>query len=278
MSYSNFIPTVWAAGIQRELERNCVFAEDCHKEYEGKVSEAGDTVKIVGIGKPTIIRINRGESNKDIKPPEIVEDSSVNLTINQIAYFNFMVGDIDKRQSKGNVTTALRNEASEGLANEIDKYLAGFANAKNTKKLNTTPTVITKDNVLGILDEALTVLYKNDVKQTTPITITISPDFFKLFRQAYQKIDTNNSRYLKNGFITNYNNAIIKMSNNIVKKDGVEYMPARTKRAQAFVNPMTHTEAYRPEAKFADAIKGFTLFDSLIVRPKEYITINCKYS
>ena len=29
MAYSNFIPSVWEESINRELERACVFVEDC---------------------------------------------------------------------------------------------------------------------------------------------------------------------------------------------------------------------------------------------------------
>lgn len=37
MAYQNFIPTVWNAEINRELERLCVFVEDCNTQYEGNV-------------------------------------------------------------------------------------------------------------------------------------------------------------------------------------------------------------------------------------------------
>ena len=37
MSYNNFVPTVWRENIERELERNMVFAEDCNRDYEGDV-------------------------------------------------------------------------------------------------------------------------------------------------------------------------------------------------------------------------------------------------
>ena len=46
----------------------------------------------------------------------------------------------------------------------------------------------------------------------------------------------------------------------------------------AFVNPLTHTEAYRPEKSFADAVKGYALFDGKVVRPKEIINVNVKYA
>lgn len=42
MSYNNFIPTVWAKNIERDLERKLVFAEDCNRKYEGDVKKMGD--------------------------------------------------------------------------------------------------------------------------------------------------------------------------------------------------------------------------------------------
>ena len=39
MAYSNFIPEIWAEAINRELERLCVFAEDCNRQYEGNQKE-----------------------------------------------------------------------------------------------------------------------------------------------------------------------------------------------------------------------------------------------
>lgn len=69
------------------------------------------------------------------------------------------------------------------------------------------------------------------------------------------------------------------MSNNVKKgANGESLIMVRTQRAVAFVKPMTHTEAYRPEKGFADAVKGFILFDGKIVRPKEMFVMNVKCS
>ena len=79
--------------------------------------------------------------------------------------------------------------------------------------------------------------------------------------------------------VARYGSVLIRMSNNVAKsEDGkTDFMMIRTKRAIAFVNPLTHTEAYRPEKSFADAVKGFVLFDGKIVRPQEIVNVNVKY-
>lgn len=284
MSYQNFIPTVWNEQIDRELERLCVFAEDCNRKYEGKVKDKGESVKILGVGKPTIRSIAKADRNNDIEAAEIIEDTSIIMVIDQIRYFNYKVGDIDKAQAVGGVMDALQEETSEGLANEVDTYIANLAKEKQAVKLYTTAkkVVVTKEeadgerNVLRVLDDAAKVLYKNDVKTSTPIIATVDVDFYMAFREAYGDKDTDNSKILKNGKVAMYGNITIKMSNNVAKDGNTSLIQVKTKRAIAYAKPLTHTEPYRPENGFADAVKGFILFGAKIVRPKEMVVANVK--
>ncbi|MBO5287303.1 MAG: hypothetical protein J6B34_04185 [Clostridia bacterium] len=280
MAYSNFIPSVWAETINRELERACVFVEDCNRQYEGLVANKGDSVHILGVGKPTIKSMERVNASGEIDSAEEIEDTSVILNINQIRYFNYKVGDIDKAQAVGGLMDALSAETSEGLANEMDKFIAGMALDQSVTTLTETATVVTKDNVLSLLDDAIQMLQENDVTMSSGITVTVSPRFYKLFKQAYIGSDTDNGKILENGKVAMYGNVTVKLSNNVAKtEDGaVDNIMIRTKRAIAFVNPLTHTEAYRPEKSFADAVKGYALFDGKVVRPKEIININVKYA
>ena len=280
MAYTNFIPSVWAESINRELERACVFVEDCNRQYEGLVASKGDSVHILGVGKPTIKSLDRANASGEIDSPEEIEDTSVILNINQIRYFNYMVGDIDKAQAVGGLMDTLSAETSEGLANEMDKFISSMATDESVPTLTESATVVTKDNVLELLDDAIMKLQENDVSMTSGITVTVSPRFYKLFKQAYIGKDTDNSDYLKNGKVAMYGNVTVKLSNNVAKTESntVDNIMIRTKRAIAFVNPLTHTEAYRPEKTFADAVKGYVLFDGKVVRPKEIININVKYA
>ncbi len=279
MAYKNFIPSVWSEAINRGLERACVFVEDCNRQYEGDVSKQGDSVHILGVGKPTIRTLERSNASGEIAAAEEVADSSVILNINQIRYFNYKIGDIDKAQAVNGVMEALSEETSEGIANAMDKYVADFISGAS--KLNAAAVAVTKDNVLDILDNAILYLQEKDVSFANGnVSVTLSPRFYKLFKQAYIDKNTNNTGDLKNGNICMYGNVRVKLSNNVNKTNsGAEdNIMMRTKRAIAFVNPLTHTEAYRPEKSFADAVKGYVLFDGKIVRPDEIVNINVKYA
>ena len=275
MSYNNFVPKIWSKAINRELERAMVFAEDCNRQYEGDVKQMGDTVKILGVGKPTITKQVGGSIILD--DAETVEDTSVEMVINRIAYFNYLVDDIDRRQAVGGLMDALSKESSEGVANAMDEDIAALAALDDAPKLYKTTKAVTVENILDEFDLAVEKLMENDVKPETKIVATVSPWVKTLLRKAYVQLDTDNSEMIKNGYVGRYNNLYIKVSNNTHKNtDNGSDIMIRTQRAVAFANPLTHVEPYRPEKRFADAVKGFVLYGTKIVRPKEMIVLNCK--
>ncbi len=278
MAFKNFIPTIWAEAINRELERMHVFAEDTNRQYEGSVAKAGDTVRILGVGKPTIT--TQVGTDVTLSTPEVVPDSSVSMLIDHVSYFNYMVDDIDKRQAVGGIMDALSKETSEALAQEVDVHIANLAKDKLAVQKDANAQGITRANILYYIDDALEALYKNDVSPTSEIVMTVPPWFYTKLKEAYIKLDTDNSQMIENGKVGRYGNVIVKMSNNVATSgtgaNTVSYIQLKTKRAIAFAKPMTHTEAYRPESRFSDAVKGFILYGSKLVRPKEMIVMNCK--
>ena len=282
MAYENFIPEVWSKKIEHDLEKMCVYAEDCNRKYEGNVKECGDTVHILGVGKPTIHTLARENADGNIADAETVEGTDTILVIDQIRYFNFKVGDIDKAQAVNGVLDELTREADEGLADEVDQHLSKL----HLKADGKTPVegvavkaqdALTKDNVLDLLDDGQQILFEHNVKSTTEVVVVIPPAVNKLFRKAYLKEDTDNSAILKNGKVAVYAGMTIKMSNNVHKDtDGTYHMQMKTKRALAYAQPVRHVEPYRPQNSFADAVKGFILFGAKVVRTQEIVDLQAK--
>lgn len=278
MSYQNFIPTVWAEGIERQLTQLNVFVEDCHREYEGKVKNLGEAVKINGVGRPSVHKISRENRNNDIPAVETLEDYSILMPINQMLVINYKIDDIDEAQAKDGIMAALQGETSEALNDEIDSYVAGLALDKTIAKIDYSVTKISENTVLTALDDAYKALLKNNVKTTTKVVATVDIDFYFHFKNKYLKLATDNVTEFKNGKVGTYNTMTIKMSNNVAKDaNGVSHIMVRTTRAVAFARPFTHLEAYRPEKGFADAIKGYTIFDAKVIRPKEIVVIKAAY-
>lgn len=283
MSYQNFKAKIWAKAIDRDLERVFVFADGTNQQYSGEIKGLGDTVRIKGVGKPTVTEHDLINGDITLSAPEKVADTSVSLVVDKAAYFNYAVGDIDKEQGAGNVMAVLNTESSEEVANKIDLHIANLVHPDvNTVGVQTyanSNTVITAANVMSVFDGVQQKLYENDVNPATEVEIILPPWLYMVFRQAYQAKDTDNSEYLTNGKVAKYGNMTIKMSNNVAHKTVSSkehyYVQVRTKRAIAVAMSEAHTEAYRPEASFADAVKGFKLYGAKIVRPKELVMLEC---
>ena len=281
MSYQNFKAKIWSKAIDRELERAFVFADGTNQQYSGEIKGLGDTVRILGVGKPTVTEHDLQSGDITLSAPEKVSDTSVSLVVDKAAYFNYAVGDIDKAQGAGKVMSVLNEEASEEVANTIDKHIASIVHPDSgTVGLQMfTKTNVTNANVMATLDACQALLYSNDVSPATEVEMILPPWLYMLFRQAYQNKDTDNSEYLTNGKVARYGNMTIKMSNNVaIKNDGtrdVYYVQIRTKRAIALAMSEAHTEPYRPESKFEDAVKGFKLYGTKLVRPKELVVLPC---
>ena len=282
MAFDNFKAKIWSKAIDRELERAFVFADGTNQQYSGEIKGLGDTVRILGVNKPTVYEHDLINGDITLSAPEKPSDTSVSLVVDKAAYFNYAVGDIDKEQGAGNVMNVLNDEASQEVANKIDQHIANLVNpdsASYIEAVKYTKTNVTAANVMSTFDAVQAMLYANDVSPATEVEMIIPPWLYMLFRQAYQAKDTDNSEYLTNGKVAKYGNMTIKMSNNVaVKNDGtrdVYYVQVRTKRAIAFASSEAHTEAYRPESSFSDAVKGFKLYGAKIVRNKELIVLPC---
>lgn len=277
MSIQKFKPVVWATQFEKDLEKALIFYSDCNHQYEGLAKQPGDSVKILGIGKPST-RTHKDGKLHDLDKPEAIQGVSQTMPINIVTDFNFYVDDLDKRQAEGGsgLLSQYMSEAKDVVAEAQDSYIAAFANDKNIEKEMATEA-ITKDNILDFIDKAYLKLLKNDVKRSTKVTLTASPTFTMILKRAYVELDTNNSAMMENGVVGKYNGIIIKESNQCFKDSTYEYFQLKTDKAISFVKPYLHLEAYRPEGNFSDAVKGYALYDGKVTRPKEMIGLKVKY-
>lgn len=279
MAYQNFKANIWETKIEEDLKREHVFVTDCNTDYEGKVKGLGDSVTIKGAGQITL-RTGADGVQPAFTAPENVEGTNQIMTIKHWVDFNFMVGDIDKEQGAGGAIGIYTKQASEKIANAHDMLVASMAADSLAVYDNQSAVQITKTNVLETIDNGIEKLWENDVPSNEKLTLVVSPRFYMILKQNYMALDTDNSEMIKRGAVAMYGNVDIKLSNNVytTNSGAQDKIMLRTSRAIAFANPLTKTEAYRPDAYMADAVRGVSLFDAKLVRPKEMIVLNCKYA
>ena len=270
MSYANFKPIIWSKHIQHELEKFTVFKEDCDYQFQGEAGK-GKRVKILGVGRPTIGTYT-GESIGD---PEKVADSSVYLDIDQAKFFNFLVDDVDKAQATDGLMPALMEEATRALAEDTDTFLAK-AIAQGAGGKSTELTVSTNQDAKNAIDAAFEYLWDNGVSFKDKVTIYLPPWYYLMFQEYLIEYKTDNDKLIASGVVGTYNNAKVKLSNNLYTANGYQQVVVKTSKGFAFCDGINSTEAYRPDGLFADAVKGLHTYGGKAVRPKEMYVIRAK--
>lgn len=287
-SIDNFIPVIWSSRILVGLQKALVYAQPgiVNRDYEGEISEAGNTVNINSIGDPTIFDYTK---NTDMPPPETLTGSQRQIVIDQAKAFNFQVDDVDKIQQKPQVMDTALSRAAYRLADIADQYLA--------TKMYTNSTV----NTIGTL--------------TTPIVApTPTPGSSGAYEQLVDmgtKLDENNvptegrwavippwyhgilvkdSRFVSYAAIdVLYNRQVgeaagfsILVSNNtpaIAAPNGAANTTVRNailgghSMAASYAEQVNQIEAYRPERRFGDAVKGLHLYGAGVTRPEALVTL-----
>ena len=106
--------------------------------------------------------------------------------------------------------------------------------------------------------------------------IEVSPEIAELIIKSKIALSTDNGEVLEAGCIGNIAGCKVFVSNNIAKtgtNSSVHQCLVRTKRAIAFADQLSEIDAYRPELRFADAVKGLHLYGAKVVYPNEMVSL-----
>lgn len=283
MAFQKFKPEVWSAKFMEDLDKTLVFKEDCNHSYEGEAKQAGDAVRIFGLGDVEIGAWHHGKL-ETLPNAKEVTGHSILMPINEVRYFNFEVGDdLDKAQAMGGsgLMGKFTSKTKDNMADVIDQFIAKL-HVGNCEKaftsdvaIDSNPSNSSATYILDAIDEAYLKLLENNVSRNTKVTLTAPPWFIMMLKRAYVELDTDNSAMLANGRVGRYGGITLKESNNVYTDgSGHSHIQLKTDEAIAFVNPYTHMEGYRPDLTFIDCVKGYTLFDGMVVAPKQVIDLN----
>nr|WP_288974964.1 phage capsid protein [uncultured Blautia sp.] len=272
MSVTNFIPTIWSARLLRHLDKKHVYANLLNRDYEGEIKNFGDTVKINQIGD---VEIKDFTKNQDIEAPDDLSGKQLMLTIDQAKYFNFAVDDVDNAQTNPKLMDKAMQRAGYGMNDVTDQFAANLlyvgVDAANILGTDDSPIVPTADDAYDALVDLSTLLTEANVPMDGR---------WAVIPAWYHGMLLKDKRFVGNG--TDYNKAILEggevgvaagfrilLSNNVPNTTGTKYkIIAGTNEAGSYAEQILKTEAYRPEKRFSDAIKGLHVYGAKVLQPK----------
>ncbi len=274
MAITQFIPTVWSETLYRQLDKEYIAVNNCSREFEGDIKNMGDTVKIIGLNPISVFDYTK---NMDMSAPSEISDHLRMLTIDRAKAFNFVIDDIEMAQTSPVIMKEAMRVAANALSNEADKYIYSLYAAVPSANV-ISASDLKSDGVLDLLLGAQKMLLEKNVPGNAEIVLEVPPAVAAKIIKAKIIHGTSNEEELDKGCIGKFLGFKIYVSNNIVSKteNSKTYYKcfARTKRAIAFAEQINEVEAYRPERRFADAVKGLHLYGAKIVYPDEILVIN----
>ena len=269
MAITSFIPTIWSEALAKSLDKQYIGIANSNREYEGEIKEMGSTVNVCTLGNVTIGNYKR---NQDIAAPQELDGTVRSLVIDRAKYFNFQIDDADRAQAVPKVMEEAMRAAAAALASEADKCVY-------EQHMYATHSIMTQrgtvDNILDMILQARTKLYENNVAPGTEVVLEVTPQIAELIFKAKLNLSTDNNELLETGCIGSLAGFKVFVTNNIIKTHDANDNTchncyARTKRAIAFAEQLSEIEAYRPENRFADAVKGLHLYGAKIIYPDEF--------
>src|SRR5690606_23280360 len=126
MAVSSFVPQVWAAELLVALEKSLVYGQPgvVNTDYEGEISQYGDTVSVNSVGEPTL---SSYPAHSDIAG-EGLDSTEATRRLHVAKYLACEVDDIEARQVRngGGRMAAAAQRAAYKLRDELDQYRAGL--------------------------------------------------------------------------------------------------------------------------------------------------------
>lgn len=276
MAYDRMVPEIWAAALLTALRKTLVYGQPAviNRDYEGDVKQAGDTVRINSVGRPTVNDYVPGSAIVR----EHLTDAQRVLTIDQAKYWAFDVDDVNERQAQGNIIQPTMNEAAYALADVVDQYIASlYTQVQSSNQLGT--IAVTTATPTDAYDKILVPLRQrlNETNNPTQGRYCIIPPWlesrFLLDPRFVRANEAGTDQGLRNGVVGRAAGFDIMVSNNAPNVTGDDYVvQAGVSMGITFAEQINKVEGYRPQDTFADAVKGLALYGAKMIRPECVVT------
>lgn len=289
MSLNLFIPQIWSARMLHALRASLVYGQMgvINRDYQGEIANVGDTVRIHSLGDPTIFDYVK---NTDMPGVETLTDDELALLIDQAKGFNLQVDDIDATQQNPKVMNTAMTNAAYRLASIADQFVAATAvagastdNAIGDQTDPIFPTSEPGDD--GAYEQLVDLNTKlNEANVPREGRWVIVPPWYegKLAKDDRfihaEEVSLQMGNPLVNGAIGRAAGFAVMVSNNVPTVAGPggggagdvprSKIVAGHGMGLTFADQISKVEAYRPERRFADAVKGLHLYGAKVIRPE----------
>lgn len=268
-TYSTFIPEIWSKKLNQMLEKNCVMMQCVNKNWEGEISQQGDTVKIITPADVTVSTLTSDNITYTSLAPK-----SQDLVIDQKKFFAFKIDDVAKVQSNMDIMESHLVNAKKAIEEVQDSYLLAMhtdVTESNTVGSESSPITLDKSTIYEHFVKLSLALKNSDAVHTgVRPWVVINPNIESYLLQSPEFIKAYNvaDETLRDGAIGRIAGMDVLVSTNLTDIDNKYYVLAGTNDAITFASQLAKIESLRDKDSFSDLVRGLYLYGAKTVQPK----------
>lgn len=268
-TYSTFIPEIWSKKLNQMLEKNCVMMQCVNRNWEGEISQQGDTVKIITPADVTVSTLTSDNITYTSLAPK-----SQDLVIDQKKFFAFKIDDVAKVQSNMDIMEAHLVNAKKAIEEVQDSYLLAMhtdVTESNTVGSESSPITLDKSTIYEHFVKLSLALKNSDAVHTgVRPWVVINPNIESYLLQSPEFIKAYNvaDETLRDGAIGRIAGMDVLVSTNLTDIDNKYYVLAGTNNAITFASQLAKIESLRDKDSFSDLVRGLYLYGAKTVQPK----------
>jgi len=268
-TYSTFIPEIWSKKLNQMLEKNCVMMQCVNKNWDGEISQQGDTVKIITPADVTVSTLTSDNITYTSLAPK-----SQDLVIDQKKFFAFKIDDVAKVQSNMDIMEAHLVNAKKAIEEVQDSYLLAMhtdVTESNTVGSESSPITLDKSTIYEHFVKLSLALKNSDaVHAGVRPWVVINPNIESYLLQSPEFIKAYNvaDETLRDGAIGRIAGMDVLVSTNLTDIDNKYYVLAGTNDAITFASQLAKIESLRDKDSFSDLVRGLYLYGAKTVQPK----------
>lgn len=281
---TNAIPTIWAARILEGFQRTNVWAGRA-TDVSGELAAGGKSLQLTEITSGVTVRDYA--RNKNINDPEIMSDGKETLDLDQEKYFNIAVDDLDRVQARPDLLNHFALQAARSIAKVADEFMKGIwvPGDLDASRKTTTPKLelTANDAKLQAFITAINTMVEKCDEEDWPeegrwmVLGRRSAWGIReyLIRRGVIGTGAANNEALVNAAIGNFfgMETVVDKNQAVAAADGALHLTVGHSSGVYYAGQVAKVEPYRPEKRFADAVKGLYNYGAIKVNDNAVRTL-----
>ena len=276
MAIADFVPKIWSARFLSNLNKRLVWGSVFGFDHSGEVRD-GDTLKIPTFSKVVSVSDYTGA---DIVAAQEANGSVIDVSLDKQKYIHIFVDDVDATQARPDLMDRAMERASYALSLQMDKDLRASIDVQTGH--TTTYTTAHSDDAFtkGLLGEIAAVKGKMTnagipeegrwAVISSHTQLALDTYFISAAAGVSLFVPATAEQSLRSGFIGRLLGFDLRLSGQPLTSGSGAAQLTHVILGQGTENQVgalqiDSMEAYRPEARFGDAIKSLMVYGSDVI-------------